>query len=131
MASPTPQKPSSFSLAVMNRSFMEGCMTVLTVAFSLICLLMRGIFSYAWSFLPSNKPEVVTKLHADWMAQTTNDLTNLAAQSIIETRNRHSEIAQLRTRTESEIDTLRDEIKQMHTEMATLKSSIIILRRAL
>ena len=65
------------------------------------------------------------------MAQTANDLTNLAAQSIIETRNRHSEIAQLRSRTESEIDTLRDEIKQMHTEMATLKSSIIILRRAL
>ena len=127
----TPQKPSSFSLTVMTCSFMEGFMTVLMIAFSLISFLMRGIFSYAWSFLPSRKPEVVTKLHADWMAQTANDLTNLAAQSIIETRNRHSEIAQLRTRTESEIDTLRDEIKQMHTEMATLKSSIIILRRAL
>lgn len=127
----TPQKPSSFSLTVMTCSLMEGFMTVLMIAFSLICLLMRGIFSYAWSFLPSRKTEVVTKLPTDWMAQTANDLINLAAQSIIETQNRHSEIAQLRTRTESEIDLLRDEIKQMRTEMATLKSSIIILRRAL
>lgn len=131
MASPTPQKSASFSLTVMNRSFVEGFITVLMSAFSLTYLLMRGIFFYAWSFLPSRKPEVVTKLHADWMAQTANDLTNLAARSITETQNRHSEIAQLRTRTESEIDLLRDEITQMRAEMATLKSSIIILRRAL
>jgi len=48
-----------------------------------------------------------------------------------DTKHHKNDIAQLRIRTESEIDTLREEVVQMRAEILSLKSSIIAIRRHL
>ena len=49
----------------------------------------------------------------------------------LDTKHHKNDIAQLRIRTESEIDTLREEVVQMRAEILSLKSSVIAIRRRL
>jgi hypothetical protein len=49
----------------------------------------------------------------------------------LDTKHNKNDIAQLRIRTESEIDTLREEVVQMRAEILSLKSSVIAIRRHL
>jgi len=129
MASTTsPQKPAAEqplmrALTKANAFFVEALITVV------FC-----IFSAAWWCLQRLLPStgVAARAHAERLTQVERDLTHLIEErSTSETKDRKNEIAQLRLRTESETDTLREEMAQVRAEMASLKSSVIALRRAL
>jgi len=117
------EQPLMRALAKANAFFVKALITVV------FC-----IFSTAWWCLRQLIPStgVAARAHTERLTQVERDLNRLIEErSSAEANDRRNEIAQLRRRTESETDTLREDVAQMRSEMASLKSSVIALRRAL
>ena len=120
---PMAEQPLMRALAKANAFFVKALITVV------FC-----IFSTAWWCLRQLIPStgVAARAHTERLTQVERDLNRLIEErSSAEANDRRNEIAQLRRRTESETDTLREDMVQMRSEMASLKSSVIALRRAL
>lgn len=120
---PMAEQPLIRALAKANAFFVKALITVV------FC-----IFSTAWWCLRQLIPStgVAARAHTERLTQVERDLNRLIEErSSAEANDRRNEIAQLRRRTESETDTLREDVAQMRSEMASLKSSVIALRRAL
>jgi septal ring factor EnvC (AmiA/AmiB activator) len=120
---PMAEQPLMRALAKANAFFVKALITV-----------MFCIFSTAWWCLRQLIPStgVAARAHTERLTQVERDLNRLIEErSSAEANDRRNEIAQLRRRTESETDTLREDVAQMRSEIASLKSSVIALRRAL
>ena len=97
----------------------------LQILFAAFVFLYNATCWCAQRLIPAPALDTSSKLHAEWAAQTGRDLARLINdRALAEEQNRRNEISQLRSRYESEIDALRE-------EMASLKSSVIAMRRSI
>ena len=112
------EQPLMRALSKANTFFLQILFAAFVFLYNATCWCARKLTP-----LPASEPPA--RLHADWALQTGRDLARLINErALAEEQNRRNEISQLRSRYESEIDALRE-------EMASLKSSVITLRRAL
>ena len=115
---PMTEQPLMRALSKANTFFLQILFAAFVFLYNATCWCARKLTP-----LPASEPPA--RLHADWALQTGRDLARLINErALAEEQNRRNEISQLRSRYESEIDALRE-------EMASLKSSVITLRRAL
>lgn len=115
---PMTEQPLMRALTKTNTFFLQILFAAFVFLYNATCWCVQKLIP-----LPASEPSI--KLHADWALQTGRDLARLINErALAEEQNRRNEISQLRSRYESEIDALRE-------EMASLKSSVITLRRAL
>jgi hypothetical protein len=122
-SSTTTQKPMTEQ--PLMRVLSKASTFFLQILFAAFVFLYNATCWCAQRLIPAPALVTSSKLHAEWAAQTGRDLARLINERVsAEEQNRRNEIAQLRNRYESEIDALRE-------EMASLKSSVITLRRAL
>ena len=122
-SSTTTQKP------VAEQSLMRVLTNTNTFFLQVLFTSVICLYNLTWwcvrQFISAPTPDTSSKLYAEWAAQTGRDIARLINErALAEEQNRKNEIAQLRNRYESEIDLLREEI-------ASLKSSVITIRRSL
>ena len=112
------EQPLMRALTKTNTFFLQ-------ILFAAFVFLYNATCWCAQRLIPAPALDTSSKLHAEWAAQTGRDLARLINdRALAEEQNRRNEISQLRSRYESEIDALRE-------EMASLKSSVIAMRRSI